>query len=159
MPSPRGLWPFALHCYAAPGVAAHCLALQAQGADVCLLLCGLWLERRGVASTPARLAALRAQASAWQAEVVAPLRRLRQAWKPAAAGDESLQALRARLQALELDAERVLLERLERHCAGWVCGEPAATGWLEALLPEGATLGEAPAALRAAGQAAHSLAG
>ena len=45
------LWSFALSTYARPGVEAACLRVQEQGADVCLLLCGAWLEQRGVALT------------------------------------------------------------------------------------------------------------
>lgn len=46
------LWNFALHLYARPGVEAACLALQDEGADVCLLLCGAWLEAGRAGVTP-----------------------------------------------------------------------------------------------------------
>ena len=45
---PADLWNFALACYARPGVEQVFLRLQDGGADVCLLLCALWLERRQV---------------------------------------------------------------------------------------------------------------
>ena len=74
---PTDLWNFALACYARPGVEALCLRLQAGGADVCLLLCALWLERRRVACDGQRLDQLRAIAEPWQRQVVQPLRELR----------------------------------------------------------------------------------
>ncbi|WP_284733726.1 TIGR02444 family protein, partial [Pseudomonas aeruginosa] len=42
------VWKFAVDVYARPGVETACLALQEQGADVCLLLVAAWLGRRGV---------------------------------------------------------------------------------------------------------------
>ena len=67
------LWTFALACYARPGVETACLELQNQGADVCLLLCGAWLQARGVACS-ARLQALTALAAPWRGDVIEPLR-------------------------------------------------------------------------------------
>ena len=69
------LWSFALSTYARTGVEAACLRLQEQGADVCLLLCGAWLERRGVALTLERTQALRQIAEPWQSQVVEPDRK------------------------------------------------------------------------------------
>ena len=52
----QSLWDFSVELYARPGVAAACLALQDRaGADVCLLLAALWLERRGVALEAVRV--------------------------------------------------------------------------------------------------------
>ena len=48
---PTDLWDFAQRLYARPGVESACLHLQEAGADVCLLLCGAWLERHGIACT------------------------------------------------------------------------------------------------------------
>ncbi len=132
-----GLWRFALACYARPGVEAACLALQEQGADICLLLCGAWLESRATACTPERIEALRAMAAPWQQAVVAPLRQLRRQWKPASTGDPALAALRDRLKQLELDAERLLLARLEDVCRAWDDKQPAAD-WLAELSPPAA---------------------
>lgn len=134
---PSDLWNFACRLYAAPGVAERCLALQEQGQDVCLLLCACWLEWRGVACRPLRLQALQQQAAPWQHEVIAPLRQLRQQWRPAAQTDTALHALRERLKQLELDAEHQLLQRLEQIAAAWP-GTTGAQPWLEALqLPAG----------------------
>ena len=130
----QSLWDFSVELYARPGVAAACLALQDRaGADVCLLLAALWLERRGVAATAARLAQLERLAAPWQASVVAPLRDLRRAWKTAAGNDAELAGLRRQLADLELQAERQLLQRLETLAGDWPAAAQASTGWLERL--------------------------
>lgn len=131
----QSLWDFSVALYARPGVAGLCLALQDEaGADVCLLLAALWLERRGVAASPARVARLEELARPWQATVTIPLRGLRRAWKDAAQGDAVLAELRGQLAALELQAERRLLERLQGLSADWaVASEGRAGNWLEAL--------------------------
>lgn len=127
------LWSFSLACYSRPGIEATCLELQQQGADVCLLLAGTWLETRRVACTPERLAVLKGLAKPWQALVVEPLRASRQQWKHPAATDPSLEALRTELKRLELAAERILLERLDAAAASWPA-QREAEPWLEALL-------------------------
>lgn len=128
------LWTFATTLYARPGVEAACLELQAAGADVCLLLCGLWLDSRSVAHDPEREAQLRRIAEPWQREVVKPLRALRQGWREAAGQDSALSSLRERVKQLELEAEREQLGRLQRLTEGW----SARTGsnqliWLNSL--------------------------
>ena len=130
---PTDLWSFALDCYARPGVEQACLRLQDDGADVCLLLCALWLEQRQVACDEARLAQLRALAGPWQREVVRPLRELRRSWKAGSSADLALAQLRERIKALELEAERELLARLERTAQPWQTTD-AAVAWLEQLV-------------------------
>ncbi|MDF3197969.1 TIGR02444 family protein [Pseudomonas sp. 1912-s] len=134
------LWSFALSTYARPGVEDACLRLQAQGADVCLVLCGLWLEQRAVAPQPSRLQALRQIAGPWQAEVVEPLRQVRTQWRAMAQHDAELGALREQVKALELEAERLLLSRLEDVAQGWPRAEGGAQAWLEGLAAEAANL-------------------
>jgi uncharacterized protein (TIGR02444 family) len=134
------LWSFALSTYARPGVEDTCLRLQAQGADVCLVLCGLWLEQRGVAPQPSRLQALRQIAGPWQAEVVEPLRQVRTQWRAMAQHDAELGALREQVKALELEAERLLLSRLEDVTQGWPRAEGGTQAWLEGLAAEAANL-------------------
>ncbi len=129
---PSDLWTFASQCYARPGVEATCLRLQAAGADVCLLLCGLWLEQRGVACDDKRLAALKALSEPWQRQVVRPLRELRQNWREAAQLDAAQLRLREQVKALELEAERELLRRLETLAGVWP-QQPQPAAWLEAL--------------------------
>ncbi|NWC93409.1 MULTISPECIES: TIGR02444 family protein [unclassified Pseudomonas] len=134
------LWSFALSTYARPGAEDACLRLQAQGADVCMVLCGLWLERRGVAPEPTRLQALRQIAGPWQADVVAPLRHVRTQWRAMAQHDAELGALRERVKALELEAERLLLSRLEGVAQHWPMAEVNDQAWLEGLTAGAANL-------------------
>ncbi|WP_287031149.1 TIGR02444 family protein [Pseudomonas sp. UBA6310] len=131
---PADLWSFALARYARPGVENACLALQAEGADVCLLLCGAWLGARRVSCTAARAEQLKALAKPWQATVVMPLRQLRQGWKAAAGSDAALTELREQVKALELRAEHELLRRLESASADWPEDASETTqDWLRAL--------------------------
>ncbi|MCY1423722.1 hypothetical protein D9M71_394450 [compost metagenome] len=117
------LWSFAVALYSRPGVEKACLDLQAQGADVCLLLCGAWLEQRGVAITNERLQQLQRIAGPWQTEVVQPLRQLRQQWRKGASQDSELAILREQVKALELEAERQLLTRLQNAIHQWPVDE------------------------------------
>lgn len=128
------LWTFALACYARPGVEDACLQLQTAGADVCLLLCGAWLEARGITCTPPRVEQLLRVAESWQLKVVKPLRELRTDWREAAAGDDELAALRKAVKALELEAEKTLLSRLQQASEKWPSGK-SQSGWLERLAP------------------------
>ncbi|TSD80086.1 TIGR02444 family protein [Pseudomonas sp. KBS0710] len=134
------LWSFALSIYARPGCEAACLRLQEQGADVCLLLCGAWLERRSVALEPGRIEALQQLARPWQQAVVEPLRQIRRQWRTMAQQDVPLAALRERVKALELEAERELLARLEVLTQAWPTGEESQPKWLEGLATEAANL-------------------
>ncbi len=105
------LWDFALALYGRPGVETACLHLQDDaGIDVTELLWRCWLYRHGLASGEAPEAVGR-----WQAEVTAPLRRLRRALKDEARHRKGVAALRERLKGCELDAEREALVRLEEH--------------------------------------------
>ena len=134
------LWSFALSTYARPGVEAACLRLQEQGADVCLLLCGAWLERRGVALEAERIHALREVAQPWRKAVVEPLRQLRAQWRNMAQQDLPLAALRERVKALELEAEREVLARLEALALAWSTREERQPKWLEGLMTEATNL-------------------
>jgi uncharacterized protein (TIGR02444 family) len=129
---PSDLWSFANTLYARPGIQDACLQLQEQGADVCLLLCAAWLQQRGVAHTAERLHALQALAGPWQQNVITPLRHVRQAWREAATQDPALSALREQVKALELQAERQLLERLDETAGSWRAGETRGD-WLTAV--------------------------
>lgn len=131
-PTHQDLRRFALACYARPGVESACLELQAAGADVCLLLAGAWLQRRGIACTAARLAELRQVSEDWQAEVVQPLRNLRQTWREEAQKDEALRTLREQVKQLELEAEFTQLDRLQQAARQWPA-ERESGDWLGAL--------------------------
>jgi uncharacterized protein (TIGR02444 family) len=128
------LWSFSLSTYARPGVEPACLQLQSTGINVCLLLCGLWLGERGVTCNEHRLQLLRDVAGPWDADVVQPLRALRLQWKAAASDDAKLNSLREQVKALELEAERHLLLRLERTAQSWPQGDAAdLSAWLEGV--------------------------
>ncbi|MCE0913058.1 MULTISPECIES: TIGR02444 family protein [unclassified Pseudomonas] len=130
------LWNHALALYARPGVEAASLALQELGGDVCLLLCGTWLQARGVAADEQRIAALQALAGPWQRDVVTPLRALRRQWREQALADPQLSVMREQVKALELQAERTLLERLEALAHEWPAQAGAAQDWLTRLAPD-----------------------
>lgn len=135
------LWSFSLGTYARPGVEQACLQLQSAGVNVCLLLCGLWLEQRKVACNEQRLQQLRNVAEPWDADVVRPLRALRLQWKTGASGDAELTALREQVKTLELEAERHLLLRLERSAQSWPQGEATeVSAWLEGVTATAAHL-------------------
>ncbi|MGE7959799.1 TIGR02444 family protein [Pseudomonas sp. NPDC089530] len=146
------LWNFTLKTYARPGVEEACLALQAAGANVCLLLCAAWLGSRGVACNPQRLQQLRSLGQPWHDTIIVPLRQLRTQWRPAASADPQLAVLREQVKALELEAERQLLLRLETLAGEWSESEaPDLANWLEGLAAEAANLNrDALQALRVA---------
>jgi len=107
------IWEWALEAYARPGVAQTCLKLQDEhGQNVPLLLWGVWASA-GDASLIARAAVT---ARDWDAMAVSPLRAIRRALKSAAppVDDERREAVRSQVKAVELQAERVLLETLEQ---------------------------------------------
>ena len=108
-----GLWDWALGAYARPKVAAVCLALQdGHGQNVPLLLAAAWAAAEGHTLDLDRAVAL---TSAWEADVVAPLRAARRGLKisRSAIPDTGREALRETVKAVELEAERLLLRALE----------------------------------------------
>lgn len=128
----QDLWNFALELYARNGVEQACLELQDSGGDVCLLLTGAWLQQRGVRCLDERLHAMQELAGPWQREVISPLRQTRRDWRSTANQDAELAALREQIKKLELQAERVLLERLQALAGGWP-GESVDDDWLGRL--------------------------
>ena len=128
------LWNFCLNTYARPGMEAACLRLQEDGINVCLLLCVSWLEQRSVPYHESRLRQLTACAEPLEHQVVQPLRRLRTEWRKAAQDDPALAEIRRQIKALELNAERELLQRLEQITQTWPAQPAEASGaWLQAL--------------------------
>ncbi|MDR3514126.1 MAG: TIGR02444 family protein [Caulobacteraceae bacterium] len=109
------LWDWARRAYDAPGVQAACLSLQDEhGQSVCLLLWAGWAAAGGRWPDAAGLAEAAALARTWERDVIGPLRTARRGLKAAPAiGEAARQALRARVQADELAAERALLDTLE----------------------------------------------
>jgi uncharacterized protein (TIGR02444 family) len=105
-------WQFSLRFYRLPGVEEALIALQDQGGhDVNLILYALWhgWSGRGAIGERERAAAESA-AGPIRAQIAAPLRALRRHLK--ADPDPAVQALRERVKALELDAERIAQSRL-----------------------------------------------
>ncbi|PZQ59769.1 MAG: TIGR02444 family protein [Phenylobacterium zucineum] len=106
------IWEWALEAYARPGVPEACLALQdAHGQNTSLLLWAVHAE-----TTDAGLLARAAEAArSWDRTALVPLRDVRRALKPSLPpfDDHARQALREEVKALELAAERLLLETLE----------------------------------------------
>lgn len=125
------LWRYACELYARPGMEAACLQAQAEGADVCVALCALWLEARGVEWSTAREACLRETAEAWSGPVIAPLRALRRQWRNAALADPALAHLRESVKRLELEAEQALLERLEKTAQAWPTRRATEARWVD----------------------------
>lgn len=131
------LWSFTLDFYAKPGIEEACLSLQAGGANVCLLLCGVWLMRQDVACNRQRVQEIGQLATPWHDDVVRPLRELRTQWRDAAQDDAALGLFRERIKALELEAERELLTRLEAQTQGWSATETMdQEDWLTCLAGE-----------------------
>lgn len=131
------LWSFTLDFYAKPGIEEACLSLQASGANVCLLLCGIWLMRHDVACNRQRVQEIGQLATPWHDDVVRPLRELRKQWRNAAQRDRALGSLHERIKALELEAERELLTRLEAQTQGWIAaGTTNREDWLTCLAGE-----------------------
>ncbi|HLZ66732.1 MAG TPA: TIGR02444 family protein [Aliidongia sp.] len=113
-------WGFAVASYARPGVADLCVDLQDRaGRDVNLLLLCLWAgEALGLALDDWELADLAAAVGPWNARAVHPLRALRRSLK----GELAAEAVRARIGAAELEAERqaqrLLLAALPARAGG-----------------------------------------
>ena len=112
----EALWPYALEVYGRPGVEALLLELQdAHGQCVPFLLWSLWMAASGRVPAASKLTAGAELARAWQAAAIAPLRTLRRDLKrrdrPKTA--QARTRIRDGVKALELEAERMLLQMLE----------------------------------------------
>lgn len=134
------IWEWALEAYARPGAPEACLTLQDQhGQNVSLLLWAVHAETRD----PALLARAAEVARAWDRAALVPLREVRRTLKtPAPPVDDGARlALREEVKAVELAAERLLLETLERLSPG-----QGGAHALEALMSASAAWGKpAPA--------------
>lgn len=125
---PHAFWDFSVALYARPGVATACLDLQERhGIDVNALMFCLWLAESG--RGPAPRAALDAAFDAvgpWHAQVVRALRPLRRLLKPGFAPVDSglVQALRTRIQKVEIDAEHVEQLTLAASAAARAAARP-----------------------------------
>lgn len=108
-------WTFSLDRYGREGVPPLCLILQDRhGADVNLVLFGLWLGSQGrrIRGVPAAVT-IGERVADWHAQIVRPLRGVRRAMKGWPIRDEAARdSLRARLQAVEIESERLEQEML-----------------------------------------------
>ena len=106
------LWDWTLKAYGQAGVPEACLTLQDDyGQNTSLLLWAVWAETADAALL-ARAADI---AHRWEALALTPVRAVRRALKPAfeGVGDGAREDLREDVKAVELRAERVLMESLE----------------------------------------------
>jgi uncharacterized protein (TIGR02444 family) len=107
---PHPFWNFSLEIYAGEGVAGACLDLQQRrGCDVNILLFCCWLGASGRPTLTAdRLRAILKVSDVWQAEIVRPLRQVRQLLKDKPWTEtlpETVEAARRRVAEAELAAE------------------------------------------------------
>lgn len=115
--SGSAFWDFSIRFYALPGVAAACIELQDRhGADVNVLLYVLFLAARGRTVTRDDLARIDAAVAGWRREVVVPLRSVRRSLRDPIGGSnpDRAQSLRTEVKRIELEAERIQQETLER---------------------------------------------
>ena len=106
------IWDWMLMVYARPGAAEACLCLQDDhGQNTSYLL---WAIYAGV-DDPNLLAKAAAVARLWDDRALVGLRQVRRALKPSAPpiGDGAREDLREQVKALELSAERLLIESLD----------------------------------------------
>ena len=110
------LWDWALAAYAVEGVSDACLSLQDQDEqNVCLLLWAGWNAATGRRPDEEAIEAACDTARAWETTTLAPLRAVRRTLKlPVPDMDDAArEAVRGRIKAVELEAERRLLLALE----------------------------------------------
>ncbi len=109
-------WDWAIAAYARPGAAEACLQLQDDHAQsVPFLLWAAWAAQDGRVLSPATLALGAAVAAAWDEAAVHPLRQVRRGLKAHLLGlpDAAREAVRQQVKAVELAAERALIEALD----------------------------------------------
>lgn len=115
MESGSEFWRFSLSLYRMEDVAASCIALQdAQGADVNLMLFALWVASKGRAVSDADLRDADLAVRDWRSQAVVALRGVRRFLRnpPDTFNSVAVTALRERIKAVELEAERLQQETL-----------------------------------------------
>jgi uncharacterized protein (TIGR02444 family) len=111
-------WRFSLAFYRQAGVAEACIALQDDcGVDVNLMLFLLWLAAGGRQLSMDNIKELDAAVRDWRELTVIPIRDIRRKLKAAPTLVEAgkQEAFRAKIKALELEAERLQQEALYRR--------------------------------------------
>jgi uncharacterized protein (TIGR02444 family) len=120
-------WRFSLRFYALPGVGAACIDLQDRhGVDVNILLFLLFLAEAGRALSAEDVARIDGEVRAWREGVVVPLRTARRNLRAPGARIErdAAEALRTNVKRIELEAERIQQETLERLMPASCTGTP-----------------------------------
>lgn len=110
------LWDWATAAYAVEGVAAACLDLQDHHEqNTCLLLWAGWNAVTGRRPDAETIEAACDIARAWDSTTITPLRTVRRTLKLPVPDieDDAREAVRNRIKAVELEAERRLLLALE----------------------------------------------
>jgi uncharacterized protein (TIGR02444 family) len=110
------LWNWALAAYAKPDVEAACLDLQDSHRQcVPYLLWAAWAAKAGRPLDEETLKAGATLALRWERAAVAPLRQARRGLKLGLDGipDTAREQLRAKVKAMELQAESVMMQALE----------------------------------------------
>jgi len=123
-------WNFSLQFYARPRVAPACLDLQDNaGVDVNVLFYLFFLAEQGRQLDRSDVARIDAAVLPWRERVVKPLRTLRRDLKngmaPSDAGATA--ALRTDVKRIELEAEHIEQQTLERLVAASTIGRPASS--------------------------------
>ena len=118
--SAGSLWDFSVRVYARPGVEDACIRLQeVWNADVPVLLFALWRGKWGCELSKTDVQEVVDTVTAWQREVITPIRQLRRRLRDDAdllAPELTVgrQVVRKELQQIELGAERRELECLAK---------------------------------------------
>src|SRR5690348_5858642 len=114
-PTDTPFWRFSLHFYRQAGVADACIALQDEcGVDVNLMLFVLWLASGGRQMSEADVKELDDAVRSWRELTIIPIRDVRRKLKSASTLIEAgkQEALRTKIKAIELEAERLQQEAL-----------------------------------------------
>lgn len=110
----ESLWEFASTRYARSGVAPCCLALQDElDADVNMLLAAAWLGSAGLHWQREQVEQVVAACAQWRSSCLLPLRAIRRDLRQMPGAENWYQ----RIKALELEAERHQLHRIEQTLA------------------------------------------
>ncbi len=108
-------WRFSLNFYRQPGVAEACIALQDDcGVDVNLMLFLLWLAASGRQLSAEHIKQLDQAVRSWRELTIIPIRETRRKLKgaPTLVAADKQEALRTKIKAIELEAERLQQEAL-----------------------------------------------
>jgi uncharacterized protein (TIGR02444 family) len=125
--SASSFWTFSLKVYAEQAVADVCLGLQDQfDADVNVVLFMLWSAARGRRLSLQEISDVINLVRPWQVQVVRPLRLARRSLKipPPDWAPQEIEALRQRVKADELEAERLQQQVLGHFAQANEIGQP-----------------------------------